>query len=245
MKDNFSDQSEKYARFRPGYPKELFPFIENELQSKERAWDCGTGNGQVAVELSKFMKRVDATDISREQLNHAVAGPNIFYSQQPAENTSFPDESFDLITVAQAIHWFNFEEFYAEVNRCLKPGGFIAVMGYGLFHIDQKTDQVIQELYSCYLEDYWDPERRYLEEEYQTIPFPFDEIETPSFEHRLEWDFEHLIGYLKSWSAVKHYQKAKGRNPVDLISKKLYASFGERGIVTYPVLFRLGKHRTS
>lgn len=241
MKDNFSDQADSYARYRPGYPKELFSFSENHLITKERAWDCGTGNGQVAVEISRFMKRVDATDISREQLNNAVTGPNIFYSQQPAEKTNFPDKSFDLITVAQAIHWFDFDLFYNEVKRCLKPGGLIAVIGYGLFHINDKADEVIQELYSDYLGNYWDPERKYLEENYRTIPFPFQEIQTPSFEHKLEWKFEHLVGYLKSWSAVKHYEKERGVNPVDLIREKLYVAYGDKGIVTYPILFRLGE----
>ncbi|MGA9324742.1 MAG: class I SAM-dependent methyltransferase [Salegentibacter sp.] len=241
MKDNFSSHSSEYARYRPGYPPELFEFLINTVRDKEIAWDCGTGNGQVAAELAKFFLKVDASDISRQQLENALEKPNINYSIQRAEKTNFPDDHFDLITVAQAIHWFDFEAFYAEVRRTLKPEGVLAVMGYGLFRSNDATDKVIKHFYEQIIGPYWDEERRYLEEEYKSIPFPFEELKTPQFEHRLQWSFEHLLGYLNSWSAVKHYEKAENRNPVALIEQELRKSFGNEGEVIFPILFRVGK----
>jgi len=241
MKDNFSNNSSKYAQFRPKYPAKLFRFLESLVEEKEAAWDCGTGNGQVAGELANFFKRVDATDISQQQLENAVKLSNINYSLQPAEKTNFPDNSFDLITVAQAIHWFEFSQFYKEVNRTLKPGGIIAVIGYGLFKSNDQTNDLIDHFYRDIVEPYWDPERRYLDDGYRSILFPFGEIQTPDLEMEFSWDFEHLIGYLKTWSAVKHFQSKNGYDPVDAISGGLRTAFGERRVVKFPLFLRVGQ----
>jgi len=245
MKDNFSTNSAEYAQFRPKYPAELYSFLESLLKQKEASWDCGTGNGQVAGELAKFFKRVEASDISQQQLDNAIRVPNINYSLQPAGKTNFPDNSFDLITVAQAIHWFDFSQFYKKVNRTLKPGGTIAVIGYGLFKSNEQTNDLINHFYRKIVGSYWDPERRYLDEEYRSIPFPFKEIQSPDFEMEICWDFEHLIGYLKTWSAVKHFQNKQGYNPVDLISGDLKKAFGERGVVKFPLFLRVGIKESS
>ena len=241
MKDNFSSNSLQYAQFRPKYPAELCRFLESLSQKREAAWDCGTGNGQVARELAKFFKWVEATDISRQQLDNAEKSSNINYSLQPAENTNFPDNSFDLITVAQAIHWFDFTQFYREVNRTLKSGGIIAVIGYSLFKSNEQTDDLINHFYHDIVGSYWDPERRYLVEGYRKLPFPFEEIKTPDFEMEFCWDFEHLIGYLKTWSAVKHFQNKHGKNPVDAISGDLKNAYGESGVVKFSILLRVGR----
>ena len=79
MKDNFSSQSSKYAQFRPAYPSELFDFLNSVAGNKESAWDCGTGNGQVAFELAKTFEKVYATDISQSQIDNAKTALNIFY----------------------------------------------------------------------------------------------------------------------------------------------------------------------
>lgn len=241
MKDNFSRNSDKYALFRPGYPNELFAFLKDLVAEKHRAWDCGTGNGQVASRLADFMEEVYATDISGEQLRQAVPRQNIRYSKQPAEKTSFPSEFFDLVTVAQAIHWFDFDLFYHEVKRVLKPSGIIAVMGYGLFRTNPETEAVIDHLYRDILGPYWDPERKYLEDNYEGIPFPFEEIKTPEFSFSENWTYEHLIGYLNTWSATKHYEAATGNNAVDLVKEDLKSTFGKENKVIFPTLFRLGK----
>ena len=241
MKDNFSKNSQEYAQFRPKYPAELYNFLESLLEEKEIAWDCGTGNGQVAMELAKFFKRVEATDLSQKQLDNAVKISNINYSLQPAEKTNFPDHCFDLITVAQAIHWFDFSQFYKEVNRTLKPGGIIAVIGYGLFKSNEQTNELITHFYREIVGPYWDPERRYLDDGYRSIQFPFEEIPTPDLEMEFTWGFEHLIGYLKTWSAVKHFQNKKGFDPVAGISGDLRKAFGERRVVKFPLFLRVGQ----
>lgn len=241
MKDNFSSHSDEYAQFRPGYPEELFQFLQEKVSGKERAWDCGTGNGQVAGRISNFFAEVYATDISVQQLIQATDRPNIHYSKQPAEKTNFPDSFFDLVIVAQAIHWFDFEKFYEEVSRTTKPEGMIAVMGYGLFESNPATDQVIQHFYKEIVGPYWDEERRYLDEEYKGIAFPFTEIQTPNFNHEMSWSLERLVGYLNTWSAVKHYERANNHNPVELIYEDLQRSFGEMGRINFPILFRMGQ----
>ena len=117
------------------------------MNSFEIAWDCGTGNGQVAEKIAEFFSHVEATDISKNQLQNAVKKSNITYSIQSAEKTNFENDQFDLIISAQAVHWFNFEAFYSEVKRCLKPDGLIVIMGYALFKSNLEIDAVIVDFY--------------------------------------------------------------------------------------------------
>lgn len=242
MKDLFSSASENYAQYRPGYPRELFNFLRKLSSSRENAWDAGTGNGQVAGELAEFFGRVCATDISIQQLSQAVQKPNIHYTKQASEKTNFPDDHFDLVTVAQAVHWFDFERFYAEVRRVLKKGALLAIIGYGLFRSNPATDEIIDNFYNDIIGPYWDSERRFLDEKYQSIPFPFTEIEAPEFKIKTKWSLERLLGYLNTWSAVKHYEKQEGKNPVALIAGELEQSFGEVGEINFPVLLRVGRN---
>lgn len=242
MKDNFSIASDNYARFRPTYPPELFNFLRKLCSSREKAWDCGTGNGQVAGELAEFFQEVCATDISVNQLSQAIQKPNIHYTKQTSEMTNFSDACFDLITVAQAVHWFDFDRFYSEAKRVLKKGAPIAIFGYGLFRSNPETDRVIDHFYRKIVGPYWDSERRYLDEKYQTIPFPFKELETPEFRINSKWTVERLLGYLNTWSAVRHYEKQERKNPVGLIEEDLRSSFGEVGEVNFPILLRVGRH---
>lgn len=241
MKDRFSGNAPEYAKYRPKYPAAAYRFIESLVQQKNLAWDCATGTGQVALELANAFDKVEATDISREQLSQAPKTPNINYSRQSAENADFPDDHFDLITVGQAIHWFDIHRFYPTAKRCLKPGGILAVMGYGLFESNKETNDLITYLYKQKLGPYWDEERRFIEEEYKSLPFPFDEVSTPEFTLELNWDFEHLKGYLKTWSAVQKYEEDNATNPVDAISEELKKTFGERNLVRFPIFLRVGK----
>ena len=243
MKDLFSSASDDYARYRPGYPEAFFRYLNGLLPLKQNAWDCGTGNGQVAVELAQTFEAVYATDISAAQLQQAPPAENIFYSVQPAESTSFEELFFDLIVVAQAVHWFGFEAFYAEVRRTARPGALLCLLGYGRPTISAPVDTVITDFYETTIGDYWDPERRFIDEHYQTLPFPFPEIKTPAFENRQHWTLAHLIGYLNTWSAVAHFIKNRGFNPVEALQPELEKHWpaGETKEICFPLLLRLGR----
>jgi ubiquinone/menaquinone biosynthesis C-methylase UbiE len=235
MKDNFSQDSKQYAQFRPRYPKDLFDHLLSLVKEKNTAWDCGTGNGQVAGVLADHFTNVYATDISQQQINEAIKLPNIFYSVQPAEKTSFHEKEFDLITVAQAIHWFRFDDFYAEVKRTLKPGGIIAVIGYGPIQTIKPLQEIIDHFYKNIIGSYWDAERHYIDELYQTIPFPFEEITMPVFTMSYQWTLVQLTGYLGTWSAVKHYIKQHQTDPVALIQKELSGAWPATPSISFPV----------
>jgi len=245
MKDNFSAQAVEYAAFRPDYPDSLVQYVLARTPRCETAWDCGTGNGQLAVKLAPHFTTVHATDISDAQLARAAPRSNIFYKREPAENTDFADKSFDLITVAQALHWLDFEPFYAEVYRTLKDDGLFVATGYALFCVDPEIDLVLHQFYTDIIGPYWDAERRYIDERYATIPFPFEEIKAPSFYRHYEWTFNALIGYLSTWSAVQHYMRAEGEDPVALIAPRLRRAWGvaKTRTVSFPMLLRIGKKR--
>ncbi|MDQ7948145.1 MAG: class I SAM-dependent methyltransferase [Pedobacter sp.] len=243
MKDNFSTQAQQYAQFRPRYPESFYHFLSQHVKDAQTAWDCATGNGQVAVELAKIFAHVDATDISSKQLANAPQLPNITYKIEPGEKTAFADQSFDLITVAQAIHWFKFDEFFAEVKRVLKPDGLFVAVGYGLMKITPSIDALVDHLYEAILGTYWDEERRHIESGYATIPFPFEEIEAPPMEILASWTFDQLIGYLETWSSLQHYIKANGQNPIELVFEELKKAWGNQEIVQvhFPLIIKAGR----
>lgn len=242
MKDNFSIQAKGYAQFRPTYPPEMIEYIVSFAKGRDVALDVATGNGQVAAELAKYFKQVHGTDISEKQLENAIHRDNIIYTKEKAEETAFGNAQFDLITVAQAIHWFDFDTFYNEVYRILKPDGVFAVMGYGLFEAtDRWADKILKHFYHDITGPYWDPERHYLDEGYTTIPFPFDEIEAKQFSSEFTWTFEQLTGYLETWSAVQHYIRKNGCSPLDIVREELKEAWEEsEGRVVFPFLLRVG-----
>jgi SAM-dependent methyltransferase len=242
MKDNFSQQASLYARYRPGYPSALFEYILGFVKEKNTAWDCGTGNGQSAKVLSNYFKKVVATDISKNQVDNAYKAPNIFYLIENAGKTSLAAGSVDLVTVAQAIHWFNFDEFYAEVNRVAKPGAVIAVWTYSLLQVSGEIDPIISDYHFTTLEKFWDAERKYVDEKYTGIPFPFVEIETPAFYIGLSWSLEELKGYFNTWSALQKFIAARSFSPVDALIQKIEPHWGGavNRRISFPVHLRLG-----
>ncbi|RYG22358.1 MAG: methyltransferase domain-containing protein [Chitinophagaceae bacterium] len=243
VKDNFSNQSSKYAKFRPTYPKALYDFLFSQVDQKRNAWDAATGNGQVAIELSRQFEKVFATDISSKQLDEAPKLANVIYKVERAEHTAFDNNEFDLITVAQAIHWFNFEDFFREVRRLLKPNGVFAAFGYGLMKITPEIDAVVYQLYEAILGTYWDVERKHIENGYLSIPFPFEEIKSPTFEIIAEWNFDQLVGYLETWSSLQHYIRAHGNNPIDLVYTDLKRAWGDQHVKTvhFPIVLKVFK----
>ena len=238
--DNFSTGAEDYALYRPESPKEVFDFIYKHVKDLGAAWDCGTGNGQVAAKLAERFKTVYGTDISEDQLSHALKKDNIIYHKERAEHTSLADHSVDLITVAQAIHWFDFDPFYEEVKRVAKPGAFFAAWTYSLLKLSPAVNEVIDHFYYDITHKYWDKERDYVDAHYKTIPFPFKEVHAPEINIVKQYTLDQLIGYLRTWSGVRHYMRLEKKDPTDLVRKDFESAWGSNPLleVRWPVHVR-------
>ena len=241
MKDLFSDCSALYQQARPSYPHHIIAEILKYVPSTHFAWDCGAGSGQFTQLLVPYFEQIVATDMSSQQLHQAPYFENVSYQIQHAEQTNFADQSFDLITVAQAIHWFDFEAFYQEVVRTLKANGVIAVIGYGTLKTqDAALNQQIDHLYTQILKHDWDPERRYIDAHYHNLPFPFEILAETETNMQFNWNKEQLLGYLNTWSAVKHHREKNNQDPLLEIIQFL-ANDSQMIEVTFPIFLKVGK----
>lgn len=221
FKDHFSGHSTAYHEFRPGYPEALFAYLAQIAPGRTLAWDCGTGNGQAAIGLTPYFDRIIATDPSREQLDRARLHPRIQYRCAGAEAPEIAPGSVDLVTVAQAAHWFDFDAFYKTVRSALRPGGIIALWCYDLCRIDPKVDPVVRRFYDGEIAPYWPPERKWVEERYASLWFPFNEIAAPALEMAADWNLDQLLGYVSTWSAVKRFEKQTQKDPVAELRQQL------------------------
>ncbi len=248
FEDHFSKQAREYARYRPQYPGELFDYLASISPDRQLAWDCGTGSGQAAQELARHFQRVIATDASADQIAQAVAHERIEYRVERAEDVSIETSSVDLITVAIAVHWFDFEPFYREVRRVAKTDAILAVWTYHLPEIETSIDQIVNHYYTNVLADYWPERVRFLENRYRTLPFPFEELKPPKFEIQANWDQEQLAGFLSSWSATQRYQNERGQHPLNLIWQDLSATWGDpdrRRTIRWPLHLRVGRIKSA
>lgn len=242
--DHFSGHARQYAQFRPGYPPELFESINALTPQHEAAWDCGTGSGQAAARLASYYKRVIATDPSAQQIGNALRVPRVEFLVARAEQSCLATASIDVITVAQALHWFDHEAFYREVRRVAKQGALLVAWGYGLTQIDPPADNIVARFYDQIVGPYWPPERRYIEEGYQTLPFPFDEIAMPGFAMRANWSLNALCDYLATWSATRRYQQQRGDDPIPALREELARHWGKPEqvrSVRWPLFVRAGR----
>ena len=249
FKDYFSNQAQEYAIYRPNYPSVLFEYLDSIVHHHRTVWDCGTGSGQVALELTKYFDKVYASDASENQIQNASLHPKIQYFVSTAESTHLKPKSIDLVTVAQALHWFDLDGFYTEVKRILQPKGILAVWCYGLFQIPLEEVHLKLALQNFYatVEPYWPPERHLIDEQYRTISFPFLEIkQAPQFLMQKEWTINQLIGYLLTWSSTQKCIDSKGEAIVlsKLENMSNSVSSPEKLIsVQWPIYWRVGRLR--
>jgi SAM-dependent methyltransferase len=242
--NHFSPLAAQYASFRPSYPDELFDWLAGVALRRNLAWDCGAGSGQATVALAARFKRVLGTDISSAQLALAPALANVEYRVTSAESSGLPDRSTDLVTAAQAMHWFDLPKFYAEVRRVLKPHGVIAAWGYNRLHLeDAELQRIVDRFYEETIGAYWPPERVHVESGYRDLPFPFPRVAAPSFALHKEWTRAHLLGYLRSWSAVGRFKAANGYDPVDALAEDIapYWPEGQTMRVEWPLFLHVGR----
>lgn len=246
FEDHFSKQAREYARYRPGYPDELFAYLASIAPRRRLAWDCGTGSGQAALGLVRHFDRVVATDASADQLSQAVPHERIAYQVARAEEVALEPGSVDLTTVATAVHWFDRGRFYATVRRVAAPEGVLAVWTYHQSVIDPEIDRILARYYFEVLAGCWPESFRYVEDHYRSLPFPFDELTPPEFEMRSSWNLGQLTGFLDSWSGTQRFLRERGEHPVKLIWPALSEAWGEpdrQRPIRWPLYLRVGRVR--
>jgi SAM-dependent methyltransferase len=245
FRDHFSGAASAYARFRPRYPDALFDWLLSQVPSHLRAWDCGTGSGQAATVLAKRFALVVATDASIAQLTRADAHPRVRYVACTAECAPLRDGAVSLVTVAQALHWFDTAGFFAEARRTLVRGGVIAAWTYGNPNVadDAACDRALAGCLDA-VEAYWPPERAHVLAGYGTIPFPFVEITAPTLSLEQRWTLDELTGYVGTWSAVLRYRQAVGEDPAERLRVELTEVWGDPAVprlVRWPLAVRAGR----
>lgn len=241
FKDHFSAQSAGYARRRPHYPPELYEFLAG-LGGRRFAWDCATGNGQAAVALAERFGRVIATDASRAQIDAAMPHPAVSYRVAAAEDSGLDTDSVDLVTVGQALHWFDTPRFFAEAARVLVPGGSVAAWCYELCIVSPECDAAVGRLYDEIVAPFWPPERRLIEERYAGIRFPGTEIDVPAFHMSVRWTVDDMLGYLRTWSACQRYRREHGDDPVGQVEAELRKAWGGASrTVRWPLTARVSR----
>lgn len=240
FKDHFSIQAEDYSVYRPEYPAELYAWLASLCEEQQLVWDCATGNGQAAVALTNHFSYVIGTDASESQIYRAMIYPRVEYEVALAHQSPLKDNSVDLITVAQALHWFEFDLFFKEVKRVAKPGAVLAVWCYELHQITPAVDAVIKHYYDDIIGAYWPAERKHIENAYADIEFPFESIKAPNCTMTKQWTFKHLVGYLGTWSATQKYLQQHQTDPRSEILEQLQAAWGDDDTkqITWPVTIK-------
>ena len=242
--DHFSGIAASYASYRPHYPAALFAWLASLAPDRERVWDCGTGTGQAAEELSEHFGAVVATDPSVAQLLNAPRGNRVAYVAMTAEQVALASRAVALVTIAQALHWFRRDAFYREVDRVLRPGGVLAAWTYARAVIEPEIDAVLGRFHTETVGPYWPAERTLVDTAYEGIELPYAERSHPDFAMEVEWDLQQLAGYLTTWSAVSRYRAERGEDPVPPIMRTVAESWGnpaERRRICWPLTLRAAR----
>jgi len=239
FKDHFSGVASSYVTYRPDYPEALFDWLASLTRRHESAWDCACGSGQASLPLASRFDLVVASDASTVQVANAQASETIRYVVSEAEPSPLRNDAFDLVTVAQALHWLVGATFFAEVRRALQPEGVFAAWAYGLANIVSPTaEDAVHRFIEEPIGPYWPPEIRLVLDGYTSIDFPFVEYEAPVFEMSAQWTLAHFLGHARTWSATAKFIENHGEDPVDQLAAELQRHWGAEED-TLPISWRL------
>lgn len=242
--DHFSPIAKEYVRGRLGYPLELYRTLAAQCPAHDLAWDCGCGSGQVACDLPEFFARVIATDISEPLLALAPPDPRVVYRAAPAESSGLPAASVDVITVAQAVHWFDLDQFWREVLRVLKPGGMLAIWGYTWPQVNEATNRVLDRLRQE-IAPFWPARSALLHNNYEALNPPLQELTLPAFELSAAWSLDDYLAHLRSWSAVRYCTEAQHRDIIETLLPEFRSAWPTPAVnVRWPLVLRAFRKAT-
>ena len=243
--DHFSHAAAGYAAYRPRYPAALFDWLAEQVSQRGEVWDAGCGNGQAAIDLAERFAHVTATDPSATQIEHTAPHPRISYRIGTAEESGLDDSVFNLVTAAQALHWFNIPAFFAEARRVMKADGVLAVWTYREPELDDSlADKELQD-FAQRIHPYWPPERAIVESGYRTVAFPFEEIKAPRFDMEHMATRDAVVGYVRTWSATRRYIEQNGNDPVAELEQRLAAVWPdqEQRQLSWELHMRVGRKK--
>ncbi|HEY4545780.1 MAG TPA: class I SAM-dependent methyltransferase [Pedomonas sp.] len=244
FQDHFSGHATEYREHRPRYPDALFQIIAAHAPGHAAVWDCGCGNGQASVGLARHFGTVYATDASARQIEAAEQHPRVVYSVAPAEHSGLPDASVDAVLVAQALHWFDVERFYDEVERVARRGALFLAVAYRLARISAEIDPIIERFHDVTLGAWWPADRAHIDTGYQGIPRRFPEVELPPVVMEAEWTLDQLLAYLGTWSSVQRMRTSLGIDPLPALREELLPVWGEPDtvrLVRWPLVMMAGR----
>ena len=227
FKDHFSSHAAAYAAYRPSYPPELAAWLATIVPTRRIALDVGAGSGQLSLLLAEHFAQVVATEPSVQQVTKAAQHPRIDYRVAPAERCDLPDASVDLLTAAQAAHWFDLPAFFAEARRLLKPGGAIVLISYAGMEHRSTIEPMIDAFRLETLKHYWPAERMLVENGYRDIVLPFAPIAAPPFFIEVRWPLAAMAGYLDTWSAIRAMERDIGRAWFESFLAELTEAWGD------------------
>jgi SAM-dependent methyltransferase len=157
---------------------------------------------------------------------------------QPAEATDYAALSFDAICVAQALHWFDFAAFFAEVQRVAKPGAIFCAWGYDQLQVSPAFDAALEAQVLQPLRPFWAPQNSILWRGYADVPMPFAPIAMPAFRIEVHWNLHQLMAYVRTWSAARACEAAHGPELLAQAAQQLVPLWGDADAVR-PVVMPL------
>ena len=239
--------STTYAKTRPMYPAELYYWLSKQIASSSVVWDCACGTGQASLDLAAYFDRVEASDISESQISAATPHRKVHYQVCAAEKTPYPDNYFDAVCVAHALHWFDCEAFWQELRRVLKPNGVFVCWGYNWLQVGEAEDKVIADHVLPFLESYWPPQSYLLRNQYCDIEFPFEFIDVPDFELNCHWSATQTIDFMRTWSASQLRIQKEGDDFLQSATPKLREAWSqpnEKKSIRLPFFVKAGRLKT-
>jgi SAM-dependent methyltransferase len=240
--DHFSSVAAAYAAYRPSYPAELSRLLAS-LAPRGTAWDVGCGSGQLTTQLAEHMD-VIGTDPSRAQIEQAFPHARATYRVGAAEASGLPDHSVSLVVAAQAAHWFDWPRFIAEVERVAVPGALVALVSYGVLHVDDAAaEPIVQHFYHHVVGRFWPAERAHVENGYRDLVLPWPAIPSPAIEMTETWTRDELCGYVSTWSATSKMVAKMGPAQFDALRAELLAVWpdGEKRVIRWPLTLKLAR----